>query len=108
MKPLKQACFTLNIEKENLKAYINSHDIWPEMLAAMSQAGIKDYSLFFREDGLIVGFFKSEDPQASLAKLGRTEVNARWQKHMAQFFGGAEPDMESDQLKWLSQYFYLE
>ena len=104
---MKQACFTLRIEKENIDKYIEAHNVWPEMLAALKEVGIQNYSLFMRKDGLIIGCFEAEDPKASLAKLGETEVNARWQKHMAQFFEGAAPDMESGQLEWLDQYFRL-
>ena len=101
-------CFTLKIAKEQVQAYLDAHDVWPEMLEAISAAGIQDYSIFVDRDGLLVGFFQAEDPQASLDKLGETEVNARWQKHMAQFFGGAAPDMGKGPLKWLDRYFYLQ
>ena len=104
---MKQVCFTLKIDKENVQKYLDAHKVWPEMLEAIKAVGIQDYSLFIDKDGLIVGCLEAEDPQASFTKLGQTEVNARWQKHMAQFFGGSDPDMGSGSLKWLDQYFYL-
>ena len=99
--------FTLKIAKDQVQNYLDAHDIWPEMLEAISAAGIQDYSIFVDRDGLLVGFFQAEDPQASLDKLGQTEINDRWQKHMAQFFGDSTPDMGKGPLKWLDCCFYL-
>ena len=61
--------------------------VWPEMLAALSAAGWSNYSLFLRDDGLLVGYVETEDFAAAQRAMAATEVNDRWQSEMAAFFG---------------------
>jgi L-rhamnose mutarotase len=93
---LRRVCFTLQVRPERLAEYRQQHAaVWPEMLAALRDAGWHDYSLFLREDGLLVGYFMTEDLQACLDGMERTEVNRRWQAEMAPFFAdlpGGRPD----------------
>ena len=65
------------------------------MLAALHQAGWRDYTLHLRDDGLLVGVVTSDDRAAAQAAMAATEVNARWQAEMAPFFAdlpGRRPD----------------
>jgi L-rhamnose mutarotase len=77
------------------------------MEEAISDAGICNYSMFVREDGLLVGYFEAEDPEESLQTLGETDVNRRWQEHMAEYFQ-TTGDLEKGGVQWLDQYYYLE
>ncbi|MEV0325916.1 L-rhamnose mutarotase [Micromonospora echinospora] len=89
-------CFTLQVRTDRLAEYRHRHAaVWPEMLTALRAAGWQDYSLFLRDDGLLVGYFVTEDLDAAVAAMERTEVNARWQAEMAPFFvdlPGGRPD----------------
>ena len=65
------------------------------MLAALREAGWTNYSLVLAPDGLLVGYVETEDFEAAQASMESTDVNARWQAEMAEFFelpGGARPD----------------
>jgi len=65
------------------------------MQDALRAAGWRNYSLFLREDGTLVGYLDCDDFAAAQAAMQRTEVNARWQAEMAQFFAldaGTAPD----------------
>jgi L-rhamnose mutarotase len=67
--------------------YVERHRaVWPEMLDALAETGWRNYSLFLREDGLLVGYVEADDLAAAQAAMDRTEVNARWQSEMADFF----------------------
>ena len=96
---MRRICFTLQVRPERLEEYRRRHAaVWPDMLAALESAGWHDYSLFLRDDGLLVGYFLTEDLDASLAAMEATEVNARWQAEMAPYFAdlpGARPDRGS-------------
>lgn len=77
------------------------------MLAALRETGWRNYSLFLRPDGLLVGYFETPDLQAALDGMAAREVNERWQAQMAPFFedlGGLRPD---EGLLRLDQIFYL-
>jgi L-rhamnose mutarotase len=93
---VRRICFTLRVRPDRLEEYRRRHTaVWPEMLAALRAAGWHDYSLFLRDDGLLVGYFLTEDLDASLAAMERTDVNARWQAEMAPFFADL-PDGRPD------------
>jgi L-rhamnose mutarotase len=77
------------------------------MLEALRETGWHNYSLFLREDGLLVGYFETPDLQAALEGMAARDVNARWQRDMAPFFqhlGDRRPD---EGFKRLEQVFYL-
>ena len=103
---MERACFLLKVKQGRLDDYLKAHDVWPEMRAAMSAAGLKNYSMFYRPDGLLVGYLEGKDIRESLRQVGATAVNARWQAHMAEFFesGG---DLQKGGTEWLTEYFYL-
>jgi len=105
---MKRACFFLKVKKGLLEEYKNAHkEVWPEMLEAIRRAGMKNYSLFLRRDGLLVGYFEAEDPQESLRKVRETKANRRWQKHMARYFESGSGDLQKGNPEWLEQIFYL-
>ena len=106
---MKRACFLLRIKKSLVKEYRQAHEpIWPEMLSAMHQAGIRNYSMFLRPDGLLIGYFEADDPQESLGRLGQTDVNRHWQEHMAPYFECGSGDLQRGGVEWLEQIFYME
>ncbi|MFF0050601.1 L-rhamnose mutarotase [Streptomyces sp. NPDC005498] len=106
---MQRVCFLLKVRQERLEEYRERHAaVWPEMLAALSAAGWHNYSLFLREDGLLVGYLETEDFAAAQAAMAATDVNTRWQADMAGFFealGGAEPD---EAMKPLTEVFHLD
>jgi L-rhamnose mutarotase len=88
---MERVCFLLRVRPERLDEYRERHRaVWPEMLAALRAAGWGNYTLFLAEDGLLVGYLETEDFEAALAAMGETEVNARWQAEMAEFFVPAD------------------
>jgi L-rhamnose mutarotase len=81
---MRRVCFLLKVRQERLAEYRERHEaVWPEMLEALSAAGWHNYSLFLREDGLLVGYLETEDFAAAQAAMAATDVNARWQAEMA-------------------------
>lgn len=63
--------------------YKRRHDeIWPEMVDALRQAGIRNYAIF--KLGLtLFGKFETDDLDATIAALAASEVNRRWAEWMA-------------------------
>ncbi|HWU22834.1 MAG TPA: L-rhamnose mutarotase [Nocardioides sp.] len=80
-------CFSLQVRPDRMDEYAERHRaVWPEMLAALAETGWRNYSLFLRQDGLLVGYVESDDLAAAQAAMAATEVNARWQAEMAPYF----------------------
>jgi L-rhamnose mutarotase len=83
----ERVCFVLQVRSERVAEYRARHaEVWPEMRAALARHGWRDYSLFLREDGLLVGVLETDDFARSLAGMAAEEVNARWQASMAPYF----------------------
>lgn len=88
---MERVCFLLRVRADRLDEYKARHaEVWPDMLAALSASGWRNYSLFLRPDGLLVGYLETDDFEAAQAAMELTVVNARWQAEMAEFFD-AEP-----------------
>jgi L-rhamnose mutarotase len=103
---VRRICFTLQVRPDRLEEYRQRHaSVWPEMLAALHETGWRDYSLFLREDGLLVGYLLTDDFDAALAAMDATDVNARWQAEMSEFFVDGRPDRH---LRVLTEVFNLD
>lgn len=94
---MKRVSFLLKVKPEKIAEYKTHHQqVWPEMLDALRRTGWHNYSLFMREDGLLVGYFEAEESlAASQAGMAKEAINARWQEFMAPYFenlGGAHAD----------------
>ncbi|MEV6862020.1 L-rhamnose mutarotase [Streptosporangium subroseum] len=84
---MQRVCFLLKVRPDRLDEYRERHrTVWPEMQDALRATGWHNYSLFLREDGLLVGYLETEDFDAARDGMAATEVNARWQAEMAPFF----------------------
>ena len=105
---MERVCFLLRVRPDRLEEYKQRHRaVWPEMRDALRAAGWGNYSLFLAEDGLLVGYVEVESFEAALASMEATDVNARWQAEMAEFFmlgSGERPDTG---LVRLEQVFHL-
>lgn len=106
---MNRYCFLLRVRAERLDEYRARHRaVWPEMLEALRDAGWHDYSLFARGDGLLVGYVRSPDLAAARAAMAATEVNARWQAQMAEFFTGLDGRRPDEGFELLDEIFHLE
>jgi L-rhamnose mutarotase len=92
----QRVCFQLQVRPDRIEEYRERHRaVWPEMLTALVETGWRNYSLFLRADGLLIGYFETDSLEQALAGMEATDVNARWQAEMAEFFedlGDARPD----------------
>lgn len=94
---MKRVGFIIKVRADRLDEYKQHHQaVWSDMLAALSDSGWHNYSLFLHDDGLLFGYFETPDSLAAAqAAMENREVNARWQAMMSPFFEippGAHPD----------------
>jgi L-rhamnose mutarotase len=106
---MQRVCFQLQVRPERIDEYKARHAaVWPEMLRALADSGWHNYSLFLRDDGLLIGYVETPSLEEAQAAMAATEVNARWQAEMGEFFeelGDARPDTGFVQLE---EVFHLE
>jgi L-rhamnose mutarotase len=103
---MRRVCFCLQVKRERLEEYKARHaTVWPDMLDALRAAGWRNYSLFLRQDGLLVGYLETPDFDRALADMAATQVNGRWQAEMRDFFEGS--DDADKQMRPLAEVFHL-
>ena len=69
-------CLLGHVDPSRLDEYREAHSaVWPELLEALRDAGWRNYSLFLRDDGLLIGYAEADDLAAAQEKVARTEVN---------------------------------
>ena len=104
----KRICFVLQVKPDRLEEYKERHRaVWPEMLAALRETGWTNYSLFLRNDGLLVGYLEAEDFERARADMAEREVNHLWQSQMQEFFIQAEGQLPDAAMKPLEEVFHL-
>jgi L-rhamnose mutarotase len=93
---MERVCFTARVRPDRLDEYRERHEtVWPQMRAALATAGWGNYSIFLAGDGLLVGYLEADDYQAALDAMAASEVNARWQAEMSEFFVADGPPDQS-------------
>jgi L-rhamnose mutarotase len=106
---MQRVCFLLKVRQDRLEQYREAHErVWPEMLDALRETGWRNYSLFLREDGLLVGYLETDDFEAALDAMDKTDVNARWQAEMAPFFEDLDGGAPDSGMRPLAEIFHLD
>lgn len=103
-----RVCFQLQVKPELIPEYRRRHAaVWPDMLLALKTTGWNNYSIFLREDGLLIGYLETADLAAAQAGMAATDVNARWQAEMGDFFVALDGAPDTGFLQ-LTEIFNLE
>jgi L-rhamnose mutarotase len=106
---IERVCFLLKVRPERLAEYKERHKaVWPEMLEALRETGWRNYSLFLRDDGLLVGYLETPDFAAALRGMAGREINERWQREMAPFFEAPDGRRPDEGMLALEEVFHLE
>lgn len=106
---MRRVCFLSRVRPDRLDEYRERHRaVWPEMLEALRDAGWTNYSLFLTPDGLLVGYLEADDFEASQRAMAATEVNARWQAEMSEFFVDLDGKRPDEGFTPLEEVFHLE
>lgn len=106
---MQRVCFLLKVRRDRLEEYRERHkSVWEDMKAALTETGWRNYSLFLREDGLLVGYVETPDFSAALTGMASREVNARWQAEMGEFFEALDGKRPDEGMFPLAEIFHLD
>jgi L-rhamnose mutarotase len=102
-----RVCFQLQVDPSKLDEYRERHRaVWPRMLDEITASGRRNYSLFLRPDGLLIGYYETDDAILGDLYLSRSAVAAEWEAYMGQIFDGL--DGRADQVAIeLEEVFHL-
>jgi L-rhamnose mutarotase len=88
----ERTAFVLRVRPDKLDEYVRVHqEVWPEMLDAISAAGIRNYTIF-RDGNRMFGYFEADDLEAAGRYLAQQDVSTRWQDAMAELLEERVPD----------------
>jgi L-rhamnose mutarotase len=88
----QRSAFVLTVRPDRIDEYVEAHRaVWPELLAALKEAGVRNYSIF-RSANRMFGYFEADDLEAAGRYLAGQDVNARWQDAMANLLEERVPD----------------
>jgi L-rhamnose mutarotase len=98
---MSRVCFQLQVREERIAEYTERHaSVWPQMLEAIKDSGRRNYSLFLRPDGLLIGYYEVDDDAAAQRALDADPRTADWEAQMSEFFVSlaGRPDQNAQQL----------
>jgi L-rhamnose mutarotase len=79
---MPQYAWVLEVRPGYEEEYVRRHrEIWPEMLDALHEAGIRNYSIF-RHGLTLFGYFETDDIEKTRKYLANDETNRRWSEWM--------------------------
>jgi L-rhamnose mutarotase len=86
-----RVCFRLQLKPERAGEYVQRHRaVDPDMLDAIRDAGRRNYSIFLGDDGLLIGYYETDDVAASTAALAADPRTETWEAGSAGFFTDLE------------------
>jgi len=107
---MERVCFRLKLRRDMLDEYVDRHqEVWPEMLAMLSETGWTNYSLFLdRTDATLIGYFETPSLEDALEGMAKTEINERWQRSMKDYFEALDGQRPDEGFLRLENIFYLQ
>ena len=103
----RRFAFMLRLRSGCEEAYEEAHRaVWPEMLALLKSAGISEYSIYRRDDLLILAL-RTDNFEATWRTIDNHPVNLRWQAAMAPYFVPIEGLRPGERFPMLEEVFYL-
>ena len=104
---MERACFTFEIYPDQADEYKKRHDeIWPELVEAIQEAGLKNYSLFRRGNQVIAYVECHPDIETAFGKIGETEVNTKWSEWFEDVI--LKLVVEDGDLFWADEVWHLD
>jgi L-rhamnose mutarotase len=105
-RPLKRYAFMLRLRPGVEEAYEKAHrEVWPEMVALLKSVGIHEYSIY-RRDELLILTLRAVDFEATWSQLDHHPVNLRWQQAMAPLFAPHEGLRAGERFPMMEEVFY--
>lgn len=105
---MARKAFRLRIKAGKEREYDQEHlRVWPELLAKLKEVGISRYSIFRRDQDLVL-VMDVEDFDAAWSKLESDPVNLKWQEKMSAIFEPISGLKPGERFAMLDEVFYLE
>ena len=107
---MERVGFQIQVKPERLEEYKEIHaNVWPELLAEIKAAGLRNYTLWMRPDGLQFGYVECDSWKDACDYLANSEVHTRWQEYMKDYLvTETNSDNGGQPVQMLTNSFFLE
>ncbi len=78
--PIRRVASVIRVPAENLEEYKRYHQaVWPDVLRALSQANVTNYSIY-RHGDLLFSYleYRGADYEGDMARIAEDEATRRW------------------------------
>jgi L-rhamnose mutarotase len=100
--------FLLRLKPGTGPDYDKAHEgVWPELLALLEHVGIYDYSIFRRDELLVLTMRIDGDFDAVWDRIGQSPVNAKWQQAMGAYFLPEQETRPGERFPMMREVFFL-
>jgi L-rhamnose mutarotase len=83
---MARVAWTARLRPDRIHEYERAHAaVWPEVLALIKEAGVRNYSIYRHEDR-VFGYYECDDPGAALERMQAGEGELGWRAAMAGLF----------------------
>ena len=105
---MQRVAFRLWVQPDQFEEYKRLHgEVWPELLADMRAAGIRNYPIF--ADGPeLFGYLECDDWTAANAALAKSDANRRWQEFMRGYLATPVDPDAAEPVRLMEEIFRME
>jgi L-rhamnose mutarotase len=102
---MARVAWTARVRADRIEEYERAHAaVWPEVLALISSAGVRNYSIFRYQERLF-GYYECDDPEGARAVMEAGERELGWTAAMSELF---EPEVAERGADYLPEIFRLD
>ena len=104
---MQRIAFQLRVKPGSEEAYDQAHrNVWPELLAELQTLGVREYSIFRRENEIVL-YMLVPDFQMFLDRLAQSDVDRRWQQTMAPLLEPVPSLKKGETFAMMTEVFYM-
>ena len=102
---MAQVGWTARVRPDKVDEYVAQHAaVWPDVLAAITDAGIRNYSTFIFGTR-VFGYYECDDPKQALIDEAKPAAMTRWRDVMHTLF---EDEVATEGATFMPQIFRLD
>jgi L-rhamnose mutarotase len=104
---MPRIAFRLRIKAGKEEEYDRAHrEVWPGLLRRLKQVGISNYSIFRRNQDLVL-VMEVDDFEAAWERLDQDPANKKWQEYMSPLFDVVPDLAPGERFAMMREVFFL-
>jgi len=105
---MQRVAFLLRLKPGPGPDYDAAHrHVWPEMLDLLRRSGVSEYSIFRRDELLVLTMHVDVDFETTWTKIESDPINTRWQQAMSAYFAPIDNTGPGERFPMMEEVFYL-